>query len=98
MILSANIAMAEGDYAWTGTMELEDPASYQRIRVDDPFTLELGGESFAMMVDNKTLIRDGISRPQLVVSMISPTARFAFPRAEPMEQTWETAIQARDAA
>ena len=98
MILSANVAMAEGDYAWTGTMELEDPASYQRIRVDDPFTLELGGESFAMMVDNKTLTRDGVSRPQLVVSMISPTARFAFPRAEPMEQTWETAIQARDAA
>ncbi|MBF0370318.1 MAG: hypothetical protein HQL52_12770 [Magnetococcales bacterium] len=90
--------MAEGDYAWTGTMELEDPASYQRIRVDDPFTLELGGESFAMMVDNKTLTRDGISRPQLVVSIISPTARFAFPRAEPMERTWETAIQARDAA
>ena len=98
MILSANIAMAEGDYAWTGNLELEDPASYQRIRVDDPFTLELGGESFAMMVDNKTLTRDGISRPQLVVSMISPTARFAFPRAEPMEQTWESAIQARDAA
>jgi hypothetical protein len=97
-ILSAKISIAEGEFAWTGTMELGNPASYQRIQIDDPFTLELGEESFSMIVDNKTLSRDGINRPQLIVSMISPTARFAFPRATPFEKTWDAAIQARDAA
>ena len=97
-ILSASLAIAEGDYSWTGTMELANPASFQRIRIDDPVTLELGGETFNMMVDNKTLTRDGVSRPRLTISLISPTARFAAPRAAPMERTWDAAIRAREAA
>ncbi|ABK45291.1 hypothetical protein Mmc1_2798 [Magnetococcus marinus MC-1] len=97
-VISASLAIAEGDYAWTGTMELADPASFQRIRIDDPVTLELGGETFQMMVDNKTLSRDGVSRPRLTVSLISPTARFAAPRATPMERAWDAAIRAREAA
>ncbi|ABK45366.1 hypothetical protein Mmc1_2875 [Magnetococcus marinus MC-1] len=97
-ILSASLAIAEGDYAWTGTMELADPASFQRIQIDDPVTLELGGEIFQMMVDNKTLSRDGVSRPRLVVSLISPTARFTMPRAMPMEGMWESPVSARVAA
>nr|CRH06119.1 conserved protein of unknown function [Candidatus Magnetococcus massalia] len=97
-VISASLAIAEGDYAWTGTMELADPASFQRIQIDDPVTLELGGEAFQMMVDNKTLSRDGVSRPRLVVSLISPTARFAAPRATPMERVWKTPVSARAAA
>ncbi|ABK45054.1 hypothetical protein Mmc1_2555 [Magnetococcus marinus MC-1] len=97
-VISASLAMAEGDYAWTGTMELADPASFQRIRIDDPVTLELGGETFQMMVDNKTLSRDGVSRPRLVVSLISLTARFAAPRATSMERMWNSPVSARAAA
>ncbi|ABK43790.1 hypothetical protein Mmc1_1279 [Magnetococcus marinus MC-1] len=97
-VISASLAIAEGDYAWTGTMELADPASFQRIQIDDPVTLELGGEIFQMLVDNKTLSRDGVSRPRLVVSLISPTACFATPRATPMERIWNSPVSARAAA
>jgi len=98
MILSATITLTEGAYAWTGTVELGDPASFQRVKVNDPITLEMGGESFNMVVDNKTLSRNGVNRPRLTLSLISLTARFAKPRATPMERTWNTPVLAQDAA
>ncbi|MBF0448825.1 MAG: hypothetical protein HQL67_11545 [Magnetococcales bacterium] len=97
-VLSANLAIAEGDYAWTGSLELGDLASYQTVQVGDSITIELGGETFSMMVDNKTLNRNGVSRPQMVLSVISPTARFAFPLAKPMEKAWVTATTSKTAA
>ncbi|MBF0309802.1 MAG: hypothetical protein HQL56_09760, partial [Magnetococcales bacterium] len=60
MILSAHLSHAEGDAWWSGILELDDPASFQRVKVDDPLTLELGGEVFSLIVDNKTLERDGV--------------------------------------
>nr|CRH06011.1 Conserved protein of unknown function [Candidatus Magnetococcus massalia] len=97
-ILSLTLSIAEGDYAWTGNMELGNPAAFQRISVGDSLTLVLEGESFNLIVDNKSLTRDGVSRPQLSVALISPTARFAFPRAAPLERSWDTPVMAREAA
>ncbi|MBF0421884.1 MAG: hypothetical protein HQL73_02710 [Magnetococcales bacterium] len=98
MILSASFHIAEGDAAWTGTTEVGDPASYQRMAIDDPITLDVGGETCALIVDSKTLSRDGIARPRLQVALISPTAMLASPRALPIDQVWNTATWARDAA
>lgn len=97
MILSASISQDEGNYAWYGTLELSEPASFQNIRIDDPITLELGGEVFSFIVDNKMLDRTGVGMPRFTVSVISPTARFAAPRATPLDRVWNT-VQARDAA
>ena len=98
MILSATISLAEGDFAWSGSLELDDPASFQRVKVDDPITLELGGEVFNLVVDNKTLERNGVGMPRFSVSVVSPTARLSSPRATPMERTWDEPTQARIAA
>ncbi|MBF0612589.1 MAG: hypothetical protein HQL55_15810 [Magnetococcales bacterium] len=98
MILAANISHAEGDTWWSGNLELDNPASFQQILVNDPISLELGGETFAMIVDNKTLERNGVGRPRFSVAVVSPTARFASPRATPMERIWTSPVQARDAA
>ncbi|MBF0151940.1 MAG: hypothetical protein HQL84_18140 [Magnetococcales bacterium] len=53
---------------------------------------------FKLMVDNKTLERDGVGMPRLTVSVVSPTARFVAPRAKPMDKTWDEPVWARDAA
>ncbi|MBF0625380.1 MAG: hypothetical protein HQL82_11320 [Magnetococcales bacterium] len=98
MILSASLSLAEGDFAWSGSLELDDPASFQRVKVDDPITLELGGEVFNLVVDNKTLERNGVGMPRFSVSVISPTVRWTSPRAAPMERTWSDPVQARAAA
>ncbi|MBF0285918.1 MAG: hypothetical protein HQL51_15825, partial [Magnetococcales bacterium] len=98
MILSASISLAEGDFAWSGSLELDDPASFQRVKVDDPITLELGGEVFNLVVDNKTLERNGVGLPRFSVSVVSPTVRWTSPRAAPLERTWNDPVQARAAA
>ncbi|MBF0340925.1 MAG: hypothetical protein HQL95_08190 [Magnetococcales bacterium] len=98
MILSATISQAEGDFAWSGTLEISDPAAFQRIRIDDPITVQLGEEVFEMIVDNKMLERDGVGMPRLTVSVISPTARFAAPRATPADRSWTLPTTARTAA
>ncbi|MBF0108775.1 MAG: hypothetical protein HQL76_06330 [Magnetococcales bacterium] len=97
-IISATLSQAEMDFAWSGTFEVTNPASFQRIRIDDPIDLELGGEIFKLIVDNKTLERDGVGMPRLTVSVISPTVRFTTPRATPLDRVWDSPVWARDAA
>ncbi|MBF0310536.1 MAG: hypothetical protein HQL56_13505 [Magnetococcales bacterium] len=98
VLLSGQVSLSEGDVFWTGLLELDDPASYQLVRVGGLITLSVGGAVFALLVDNKTLQRDGVGMPRFSVSVISPTARFSTPRATPIERTWATPIQARAAA
>ncbi len=74
-VISATLSQAEQDYAWSGTMEVTNPASFGRIQINDPIDLELGGEVFKLIVDNKTIDRDGVGMPRLTLSVISPTAR-----------------------
>ncbi|MBF0137459.1 MAG: hypothetical protein HQL65_14575 [Magnetococcales bacterium] len=97
MILSVTISLAEGDFAWSGSLELDDPASFQRVKVGDPITLELGSEVFNLVVDNKTLERNGVGMPRFSISVISPTAHLTSPRAAPLERTWNDPVQARAA-
>ena len=98
MIISASIAHAEGDSWWSGTLELDDPASFQRIQIDDPLVVELGGETFQLMVDNKTLERDSTGMPRFSVAVVGVTARFASPRAIPLDMVWDAPVFAKDAA
>lgn len=98
MIISANLTHAEGDNWWSGNLELDNPASFQRVQIDDPITLYLGGETFALIVDNKTIDRNGVGMPRFTVAVVSPTARFASPRATLIDQIWDTPVMARDAA
>ncbi len=97
-LLSAEIGIAEGEYAWTGRAELADAAAFQSLAVNDAVELVLGNQTYALIIDNRTLSRDGTNRPTMMVSLISPTANLAQPRAVPMEKSWDTTIQARTTA
>ena len=50
------------------------------------------------IVDNGTLLRDGVSRPRFTIALVSPTARFAAPRGIPLDRVWSTPVYAKDAA
>ncbi|MBF0602127.1 MAG: hypothetical protein HQL07_00370 [Nitrospirae bacterium] len=97
-VISATLSHAEMDFAWSGSLEVTDPASFQRIRIDDPIDLELGGEVYKLIVDHKTLDRDGIGTPRLSVAVVSASARYTAPRAIPFDRTWNTPVWAKDAA
>ncbi|MBF0339596.1 MAG: hypothetical protein HQL95_01365 [Magnetococcales bacterium] len=51
-IVSATLSQAEQDYAWSGSLEVTNPASFQKIQINDPIELELGGELYKLVVDN----------------------------------------------
>ncbi|MBF0341888.1 MAG: hypothetical protein HQL95_13135 [Magnetococcales bacterium] len=97
-VISATLSQAEQDFAWSGTLEVTNPASFQKIRINDPIELELGGETYKLIVENKTLERDGVGMPRLTVSVISPTVRFTLPRAAPLDKVWDSPVWAKDAA
>ncbi len=97
-LLSASIGLSEGEYAWTGRMEIADPAAFQPMAVNDSVSLILGGETYDLIIDNRTISRDGGGRPRMVISVISSTAWLASPRADPVERIWDSPVQARDAA
>ena len=97
-LLSANIGLSEGEYAWTGRMEIADPVAFQPMAVNDSVSLTLGGETYDLIIDNRTISRDGGERPRMVISVISSTASLATPRVDPMERIWDSPIMARDAA
>ena len=91
------IGIAEDEEAWTGIVEIVDKAGFQQIKVNDPVSLVLGSETYAFMVDSRELSRGG-ARPRMVIRLISITANLALPRSQPIERTWDTAVQARMAA
>ena len=97
-LLSASIGLSEGEYAWTGKLEIGDVAAFQPMAVDDPVWFTLGGETYSLIIDNRTISREGGGRPRMAISVISSTALMAAPRTFPMEKTWETAVQAKEAA
>ncbi|MBF0340364.1 MAG: hypothetical protein HQL95_05300 [Magnetococcales bacterium] len=97
-VISATLSQAEQDFAWAGSLEVTNPASFQRIQIGDNIELELGGEVFSLIIDNKTIERDGVGMPRLTVSVISPTARFTIPRATPLDKVWDAPVWAKDAA
>ncbi|MBF0273582.1 MAG: hypothetical protein HQL98_16175, partial [Magnetococcales bacterium] len=42
-VLSATLSQAEQDYAWSGSLDVTNPASFGRIQINDSIDLELGG-------------------------------------------------------
>ncbi|MBF0130997.1 MAG: hypothetical protein HQL75_00210 [Magnetococcales bacterium] len=97
-IISVNLSQSEGDFLWTGSIELTNPLSFHRIKIGDKIDLELGGELFKLIVDNKSLNRDGVNNPSMTVSVASPTARFSSPRAKLISKVWNEPVWSRLAA
>ncbi len=98
MIISASISHAEGDTWWSGNIELDSLAAFQRVQINDPVSVELGGEIFSLIVDSKTIDRSGVGKPKFTVALVSPTAMLASPRTLPLEYVWNDPVYAQDAA
>ncbi|MBF0422628.1 MAG: hypothetical protein HQL73_06520 [Magnetococcales bacterium] len=97
-VLSAELGIAEGEYAWTARFQVATPDDYQRIQVDDDLTVTIGGESYALIVDNKELQRTGGRKESFVVAAISPTSRLSPAKGRLFDKTWDMPVQARAAA
>ncbi len=93
-VISAELGIADGEYAWTARFQLAKPEDYMPMRMNDALTVTIGGETYALIVDSKELDRAGGKSPTFIISAISPTARLASPRAMPFDKTWDAPVLA----
>ncbi|MBF0191722.1 MAG: discoidin domain-containing protein [Magnetococcales bacterium] len=96
-VVSAEIGLAEGDYAWSGSATLAELADFQSLGLDDAVTLMLGETAFALMVDSRSVTR-GADSSNLSITLVSATATLAAPRADLVSMVVDETITASEAA
>lgn len=90
------INMDEGDRYWQCDVTLLDPGQHALFGPDVAFTVALGGETWAFVVESVQLERSGVADLRASVGGVSPVSRFAAPRAALVTKTWASAVLASD--
>lgn len=91
---SVAVSIDEGEVCWTCEAALLDPRHYALFRAEDQFTISLGGEAFAFVVDAKRMSRASVAGAEASIIGISPAARWQNPRAKRITKTWSTSTPA----
>lgn len=90
---AATVEMDEGDL-WRCRLTLTDPLHYGLFNPDAAFTLDLGGEEYAFIVDSVAFERAGQVSMAATVAGVGPGAVYASPRAAKLSRTWDAAVLA----
>ena len=96
--LSFNLKIDEGDFAWSGSIELSEFADYEALRRGDEISIVAGGETYSLVVDGKSKSIDAPAQLSMTILVVSPTARYDFPQAQPVTKTWDQDVYAYAAA
>ncbi len=92
---SAVIRHAPDQWYWSAELHLAREIDWVAMGVDEPFVLQVGGESFALLVNGKRLQRTGDGSVACILYGVSPTARSDLPRAGLISRTWTADQSAR---
>lgn len=94
-IVSASITADEDSSYYQCEVELQNARDYLVLTRDTEFSLTLFSQTYAFVVDSRTLSRSiddgGNLQETATVTGLSPACRFAAPRASSLTKTWETA-------
>ena len=96
-IESADISSDEGTYVWQAGIKILNIDQFTKFTVNKPFSLNLYGEVYELIVTSRELRRDD-EDVSMQLSGESPTILFDFPRAAPFTRTWDVPVFARAAA
>jgi len=96
-ILQATLSCDEGSPVWIATVEIAQVADFAAIAIGDPITLQLGLETFELVVDGKTLSRESQTSQRCELTAISPLALLDAPFAATTRYYQPEAISARSA-
>ena len=101
-IISAEINADDGSPYWQAVITLASPRDYGRFTRDAPFTLNLYGTVYSLIVDTRQLRRgmaaDGTPGDTASITGLSPAAALGNPRAATITEVWPDAIGAQAAA
>jgi hypothetical protein len=98
-IVQATLSCDEDSPVWIAQIEVADVAEFALIAIGDGITLTLGLETFALVVDGKTLSRESIDDQRCNLTAVSPLALLDAPFAgttrsyESVAITAETAVE-----
>jgi len=93
----AVIEILEGSFAYTANVTLADVRDLPKFSFDTEVQLDLNGELYNMVVDQKERARTGPEIISGVIKLVSISARNATPRAVPLTVQFSTPIGAKAA-
>ena len=96
-ILQATLSCDEGSPVWIATVEVASVADFAAIAIGDSITLVLGLETFALVVDGKSLSRESQTSQRCELTAISPLALLDAPFAATTRYYQPAAVSARSA-
>jgi hypothetical protein len=96
-IVSATLSCDEDSPVWIARVEVAALADFAAIGIGDAITLTLGLETFALVVDGKTLSRESVADRRCELTAVSPLALLDAPFAGTIQLYEPGAVSARDA-
>lgn len=93
-ILQATLSCDEDSPVWMAQISIAELGDFASIGIGDALTLRLGLETFALVVDGKTLSRESMADQQCELSAMSPLALLDAPFAGTMRYYQPAAIAA----
>jgi hypothetical protein len=96
-ILQATLSCDEDSPVWIATVEIARLADFAAIAIGDLITLQLGLETFELVVDGKTLSRESQTSQRCELTAISPLALLDAPFAATTWYYQPGAVSARSA-
>jgi hypothetical protein len=96
------VQISEDNFTWTGSFTLADIGDIGKFQRNDGVTVNIYGETWAMIVESKDRGRDepteGSAAVRATLRTVSTSAQFQLPRAAPVTLTFATPITAQAAA
>ena len=96
-ILSASLSCDEGSPVWIAQVAVAAAGDFAVIGIGDGISLALGLETFALVVDGKTLSRESVADQRMELSAVSPVALLDAPFAGSISRSDPGAVSAEAA-
>ncbi len=96
-ITSATLSCDEDSPVWIARVEVAQLTDFAAIGIGDAITLTLGLETFALVVDGKTLSRESVADRRCELTAVSPLALLDAPFAGTVKLYEPGAVSAREA-
>jgi hypothetical protein len=96
-IVEATISCDEESPVWIARVEIAAIADFAAIGIGDTITLALGLETFALVVDGKTLSRESVAEQRMELTAVSTVAMLDAPFAGTIRHYEAGAVSARAA-
>ncbi|MBF0193478.1 MAG: discoidin domain-containing protein [Magnetococcales bacterium] len=95
-VSNLTIQTSQDSYSWQVEMVFADESSWQNLNIDEQFNLDVSGEVFVLIVDEKRVVREGYNKHSRTLTAKSPIVKHEYPRATVINRDWNKTKQAKE--